>query len=490
MDENRNKAGKDQSIDDVLLGRIAAANTFWPDSANQQMMAMVDEIARRSDYIRDIIGTAQSIPIKGGFVAEQLHAETYNLQKTLENKLARAITDRNPEWSTFGLRQNDPTTDIAIVDTGNITHKAQVKYYQDSQNTANAMRDVRDGSHRYWNQDSYIGPSDQVHPQDDSPSIADFAHRAKLRNAETRPNVAAAAERVEDRVTDRLDDGSCPVSKHEAHEVAKNSHEGQELRSDYQDGYMTKSTIQQMQRAAASAAGIAAIMAGTLSTFRYLQLVREGKITTSDAVVGIIKNTSVAAADSALKAGVAAGAVSVATRLSAETVAAQAVSNMVGKSGIAGAAVCAVDFIECMVMVAVGKMTPAEMETRTGKNILQTTAGIWGSSIGISVATSLGVTAGLATFMSGMAGGMIAGIAVSIAIENHIEKPYREIMMNTETLTETVAVMCNTAEAISIGQKAFSAFFIEDAKLGNLTNNQLILVKKAGGEMKTAIDLL
>jgi len=490
MDKNINKGKHDQPIDGFVLGRIAAANTFWPDSANQQMMAMVDEIARRSDYIQDIIGTAQSTPIKGGFVAEQLHAETYNLQKIIENKLARAITDRDPEFSTFGFRYNDPTTDIAIVDGGNVTHKAQVKYYQDSQNTANAMRETRDGIHRYENADSFIGPSDQVHPQDGSPSIADVAHRAKLKNAETRPDVAEAAERVEHCVTDRADGSSRPFSKHETHQVAKNSHEGQELRKDYQDGYMTKSTIQQMQRAAASAAGIAAIMAGTLNTVRYLQLVREGKITTSDAVVGIIKNTSVTAADSALKAGVAAGAVSVATRLSAETVAAQTVSSMVGKSGIAGAAVCTVDFIECMVMVAAGKMTPAEMETRTGKNVLQTTAGIWGSSIGISVATSLGVTAGLATFMAGMAGGMIAGIAVSIAIENHIEKPYREIMMNTEILAETVAVMCSTAEAFSIGQKAFSAFLIEDAKLNNLTNNQLILVGKAGDRMKTAIDRL
>lgn len=490
MNENRNENNKEQPIDGSVLGRIAAANTFWPDSANRQMLAMVEEIAKSNNYIQDIIGTGQSIPIKGGFVAEQMHAETYNLQNILENKLARAITDRNPEWSTYGLKHNDPGTDIAVVDGVNVIHKAQVKYYQDSPNTANAMRETRDGMPYYKDADSFIGPSDQVHPQDGSPSIADIAHKTRIKNEGTRPDVAEAAGLVENRITDRLNGTSRPVSKDEAHEVAKNGHEGKEIRSDYQDEYMTKSTIHQMQRAAASAAGIAAIMAGTLNTIQYLRLVREGKITTSEAIVGIVKNTATTAADSALKAGVAAGAVSVATRLSAETVAAQAVSSMVGKSGIAGAAVCAVDLIECMVMVAAGKMTTAEMETRTGKNILQTTAAVWGSSVGISVVSSLGASAGLATFMAGTAGGMIAGIAISIAIENHVEKPYREIMMNTEMLTETAGVMCDTAEAIAMGQKAFVTFLSMDKEFDKVIADKFKQIDVTGQIMFDAIEKL
>lgn len=490
MNDNKTGGNEAHPIDGFVLGRIAAANQYWPQSTSQQMMKMIDQTAKSNNYIQNIIRTGQSVPIKGGFVAEQMHAETHNLQMILENKLARAITDRDSEWTNYGFKPNDPSTDIAIIDGGQVTHKAQVKYYQDAQQTANAMRETRDGIPYYNGNDSQIGPSDQVNPNDGSPSISDVAHKARLKNQDTRPEVAEAAGQVENRATDSLNDKSRPTSKHEVHEVAKNSKQGQGLRKDYQSGYMTKSTVRQMQGAAASAAGIAAIIAGTLNTIQYLQLVREGKITKSDAVIGIVKNTAVTASDSALKAGLAAGAVSVATRLSVDTVAAQAVNSMVGKSGIAGAAVCAVDLIECMVMVATGKMTPAEMETRTGKNILQTTAGIWGSSVGISIATSLGASAGVAMFMSGMAGGMIAGIAMSIAIENHIEKPYKETMMNTAMLTETARVMRDTSEAAAIGQKAFAAFLIEDSMLGKLTNNQLTLVYEAGDKMKTAIDRL
>jgi len=57
----------------------------------------------------------------------------------------------------------------------------------------------------------------------------------------------------------------------------------------------------------ASAAGIAAVMAGTLNTVQYLRLVREGKITPGQAVEGIIKNTAAASADSAPKASYAPG---------------------------------------------------------------------------------------------------------------------------------------------------------------------------------------
>ena len=489
MDADIKDERTEHAIDNSVMERITVANQYWPKSASQQMLKMVDQIAQSNNRIQNIIGTGQSIPIKGGFVAEQMHAETHNLQMILENKLARAITDRDAEWTSYGLKPNDPGTDIAIIDGGKITHQSQVKYYQDSQNTANAMRETRDGKPYYKDADSFIGPSDQVNPKDGSPSISDIAHRTKLKNQDTRPDVAEAAGRVEGRVTDSLNGKSRPTSNREAHEVAKNSKGGQELRKDYQNGYMTKSTIQQMQRAAASAAGIAAIMAGTLNTIQYLKLVREGKISKEEAIYGIVKNTAVTAADSALKAGAATGAVSIATRVSVETIAGQAV-NAIGTTGIAGVTICAIDLIECMVMVAAGKMTLAEMETRTGKNVIQTTAGVWGSSVGISVAGTVGVTAGLGVFMAAMAGGMIAGIAVSIAIENHIEKPYKEIMENTKLLTETTKVMRDTSEAFSLGQKAFAAFLVKDSVLDKMTNNQMCLIDEAGDRMKKAIDRL
>jgi hypothetical protein len=427
-------------------------------------------------------------------VAEEMHAETHNAECILQAKTARAFTDRDPEWSSvYNMKKNDPATDLIVGDNGFIGHRAQVKVCQNSEQTANAFRETREGIPYYGENDSYVAPSDQVHPSDGSPSIAEHAHRTFLKNAETRPKVAEGARMVEKKVTDRLDGKSRPFSKREFHAVAKNGQEGKDLRSDYQNGYMTKSTIQQIRRASAGAAGIAAIMAGTINTVQYLRLVREGKITPGQAIGGIIKNTAVASADSALKAAVATGAVSVITRVSAvsaNTVAKQAVNSMLGRSGIAGAGICAVDLIECMVLVAAGKMTPAEMETRAGKNILQTAAAVWGSYIGANIAVSLGIATGLAPILAGMAGGLIAGVAVTIAIENHVEKPYREVIANTESLVAAEYAMRDSTEALALGQKAFAAFLLEDRDMGKKITAQLDRIRRAGDDMGKAIDRL
>ncbi len=312
MLENESRSDERSFINGDMLATLTAANLAWPESARQQMMAMVDQIAKSNEHIQRIGSTDQSIPVKGGFAFEEMHTETYNLESILQGKMARAITDKYNEWPAHGMKPNDPATDIAVVEDSRIIQRIQAKVYQNSQQTANSMRETRDGIPYYEKADNFLGPSDQVNPSDGSPSIADCAHRTHLKNAETRPKVAEAAVRVEERLTGRLEHDhvkSRPVSKHEAREVAKDSREGKDLRSDYQGGYMTKSTIQQMQRAAASAAGIAAVIAGTINTVQYLRLVREGKITTGQAVQGIIKNTAVASADSALKAAAATGVV-------------------------------------------------------------------------------------------------------------------------------------------------------------------------------------
>ncbi len=482
-----------REIDNRLLASLIGANAAWPESARQQMMAMVDQISKSNTYIQKIIGTESSVPSKAGFVAEEMHAETFNLDSILQRKTAQAVTDNYEQWADHGFEVNDRTADIAIVDGQATLSKTQVKYYQDSRATANAMREIRDGEPHYTDADSFIGPSDQIHPTDGNPSVADIARQTRLKNADTRPDVAEAAGRVEERATDRLEyDGiqSRPTTKAEAHEVAKDSDTGREIRQDYQNDYMTKSTLQQMQRAAATAAGIAAVISGTLNTMQYLKLVREGKLPTGEAVRAIVKNTAVASADSALKAAAATGAVSVVMRLSADTVAQQAVNSMLGRSGVAGAAVCAVDLIECLVLVAAGKMTLAELETRTGKNILQTAGGVLGSSMGLSIASSLGVTAGFAPVLAGVAGGLVVGVAVTIAIENGIERPYREVMTNTASLTVAGYAMREATESLAIAQEAFAVFLAADDAVARRAASQLVRVEVAGTDMKRAIERL
>jgi phage tail tape-measure protein len=67
-----------------------------------------------------------------------------------------------------------------------------------------------------------------------------------------------------------------------------------------------------------------------------------------------------------------------------------------------------------------GKMSRDELETRTGKNIFQTGAAVWGASVGASIG-ALGGPVGM--LIGSLVGGMITSLAMNIALDNHIEKP-------------------------------------------------------------------
>ena len=487
---NSSMKPEESKVDPRVLSSLVAANAAWPKSAQDQMLKMVDEIASRNRYIKQMVGTNQSIPIKAGFISEEIHAETFNLNAVLQNKTARALTARN---SNSNLAQTDQIADGVIVDNGEVVKVYQDKYWATASDTAKKMRRLDpDGSHHYDGADGFVGPSDQVNPTDGSSSIADHLHRTKLRETGHRQNVADAAEYVGDRVSDRYQhDGveSRATSLPESRAIAKDNTKGRTLRQEYQDQFMQRSTLQQMGKAAAGAAAISAVIVGTLSTAKYLKLVKEGKITQGEAIKGIIKNTAASAADSALKGAAAAGAVSVVTKVAAGTVAQQAMGSMLARGTIGGTAICAVDAIQCMVMVAAGKMTLAQMETRVGKNVLQTAGAVIGSSVGVSIATSLGATAGLATVLPGVAGALIVGVAVTLAIENGVEKPYREVLANTTALVFAGEAMQECSEAMAYGQKAFIGFLIMDSDLDQATQDQFERLDDLGHDVKKAIQL-
>jgi hypothetical protein len=124
---------------------------------------------------------------------------------------------------------------------------------------------------------------------------------------------------------------------------------------------------------------------------------------------------------------------------------------------VGGAAVCAIDLVECLVMVAAGRMSWKELETRTGKNLFQTGSGVVGATIG----GTLGSVAGpIGTMAGAMIGGMITSVATTVAIENHIEKPFKETMMNTQHLVDTGMAMKNSIEFLAVSTVAVEHFKI------------------------------
>jgi len=403
--------------------------TIWnsASSAAGQMTKMVQQ-CRLTDRIISSDGRISGnapLATRAGFAAEGIHAETFNLDAILKEKDIKAFTDRYPNSP---LSSNNPTNDIVIVKDGDVVQGVQLKYYKDGKTTANAFRDMRDGGAYYKGTDAMVGPAEQL--QD----IKESARKTELKNQGTRPQVAEAARNVQKKAADRLrQEGveSKPLTKKDAEDIASQSAEGRKKHRDLQNKYKDKSTLMQTGKAVMHAAVTSTVIAGTLNTLNYLDKLQKNEITLDEAVEKILVNTAVSVCDSSLKAGGATAAVSLTARTLPELFTGTLFQQTLSAGAVAGTAVCAIDIIECMVLVAAGKMSPAEFETRTGKNIFQTAAGSWGASIG----TVIGAPAGpVGILLGSMIGGMITSLVMSLCIENHIEKPYFELLRTKESL--------------------------------------------------------
>lgn len=434
--------------------KTAEVCMIWPQSAANQMGKLVEQ-CRLTDTIMATdarISGGAPLATRAGFVAEELHAETFNLDAILKDKDVRAFTDR---YSNSPLGTNDPVNDLAIVKDGQQVQGAQLKYYKTGQKTANAFREYgSDGKPHYQETDSMVCPSDQLS------DVKDAAHKTEIKNQETRPQVSEAAKEVQKKVTDRLkEDGveSRPVTKKEAETIAKGGDEGKGAHRKIQNKYKNASTIQQTAKAAAGAAALTTVIAGTINTISCLCKVNKGEMAPAEAVKYILKNTAIAASDSALKAAGATAAVSLTARSLPELFAGSALRANFATGAVGGAAVCAIDLVECLVMVAAGRMSWKELETRTGKNLFQTGSGVVGATIG----GTLGSVAGpIGTMAGAMIGGMITSVATTVAIENHIEKPFRETMANMQSLKDIETIMSNAIAYLNSGSEAMDAFKI------------------------------
>jgi len=481
------------------FSQIGGIQTIFPSDAKIEMAKMAEQIAKSDKNISKIIQTNQKIGDKAGLVAEEWHAETFNLDAIYKEKPQRAITDRYKEWNKMGFKPNHGSSDIKVIDEARVVHSSQSKYYKTSKETADqmALLDKNTKKYKYAKEDSLIGPSDQVNPNDGSKSIKQYAHEKALKEEAkgTRPEVAEAHRTVEQRATDRLEYGgvsSKSLTKKGAEKIAENKETGKQLRKDVHNEYQTESTLKHMGKAATGAAAMSAITSGVYNTFTYLEMAKEGKITEDEAIVKIIGETVSSSADSAIKAAANTGVQSMLVRYSSKEavkqVAKQGLKNMVKTNAISIAVVCGIDMVKDLVRLATGKITKDQFEERNGKNILNTSAGTVGSAIGGAVGSPFFPPIG--TYIGGMAGGLIAGMAMTFAIENGIEKPYRELVENTVALRESMQVLQEVSYNIFNGQVVFTAFLEKERALNIEFENQMERVAPAGEKMSREIDRL
>jgi hypothetical protein len=422
---------------------------IWPTQTAEKIGNMISEINQANTIMGKISATAQNSATKGGFAAETFHGESFNLDAILKDNDVRAFTDK---FANTPLKTNHEIHDIVVMKDGEQVLGAQLKYFKNGDETQKAFRSSKDGVHRYENSDLFVGPSDQIK------DIKTSANKAALKNQQTRPEVSRAAEKVRDNTSGKLDvEGvqSTPLSKRDAEHLGTGSKTGKELHEDMQNGYLNKATVQQSIRAAGSAAIITAVTAGCINSFQYIKQLKDGEITAEQATLGILKDTVIAAGDSALKAGAATASVGIAVRSFPGLFTGSAFQSSLTTSTVAGAAICAVDVVQCIVLCAAGKMTLEELETRAGKNIFQTGA----ASVGASVGASIGALGGpVGALIGSLVGGVITSLAMNIALDNHVEKNFRLTLANTEQVVSNGISAHESLEYLHFSQEYYAEF--------------------------------
>lgn len=438
----------DNKSNRVIAGSVSVC-PIWTTQAANMVGKMLRQMDQSSTLLDGIASTAQNGAIKGGFAAETWHAESFNLDAILKDKDVRAFTDN---FANTPLARNDMTHDIVVMKGEEQLLGAQLKYFKNADATQKAFRSSKDGIHRYQDSDLFLGPSDQID------GIRQSAQRDVLKNQQTRPAVAEAAAKVRDKTAPQIDaDGvqSTPLGKRDAEHLGTGSEVGMKLHEKMQDGYLDKATLQQSARAAGSAAVITTVIAGSINTFQHIQQVRDGKITAEQAAQRILQNTVIAAGDAALKAGAGTASVAMATRAMPSLFAGAGFASMLTRGSVAGASVCAIDLVQCLVLVGVGRMTLSELEARTGTNIFQTGAGVVGASIG----ATLGAPGGPPGILIGsIVGGLITSMAMTIALDNHVEKAFRLTLDGTRHVVDSGLSMQDALQYLQVSQAFYADF--------------------------------
>lgn len=476
------------------LSGAGAGSPVFPAAARLEMARMVEQVALSDANVARIVATRQSVPIKAGFIAEEFHAGTFSIDAIRKDKPFRAMTEHHDGWKDLGLRSNDPGTDIGVRgEDGALLHRSQSKYCGTAKDSSTAARRTDpDGRHHYGEEDSILFSSDQL------PGVKRDSRRAELKNKGTRPDQARAARNVRRKASDRLEHGgasSTPLSSRDAKRIARDGRAGRRVREEAQAAPQTASTLQSMGRAAAGAAAISAVASGALNTLACLRQVRDGRMTESDAVLKIMGETAAAATDSALKAAAATGAESALVRYgsreAAKSLAKQGLRGLARTNAVTVGVVCAIDAIKDLVSVASGKMDGRTFADRNSKNLVQTSAGVWGASVAAAACPSGGLAVGglaLGPIAAGVAGAAIVGMAVDFAVENHIERPYRELLENTERTRESARLFREAARDVLEGQAAFTAFLGETARKDAEFDVAVAGANTAGWDMSKAID--
>lgn len=490
---------------DSAFSNTVSINPVWSHQAKMEMISLIEEEFRSGKNISDILKRGNSSQQLGGFAAEEFHATTYNMDAILKGKTARAETGMDKSL----IPNNDSVSDIVIGDHGEIVQRVQSKYNYNAETTANqhSVLDKDTLRPKYEQADVALSPSDQLEAVREVAKAGATRHRTKaegLAEHGGQPDVieahqakAEAYEKTSQKADSTIKhDGasSKPLSKSEADAMGDGDLSTLEK---LREGYKNSSTLQNMGKAATGAAAMSAVVAGSVNIVNYVAQVRAGRLSPEEATIKIAAETVAAAADSAVKAAATSGAQSLIVRYGskelARTMAKNSMGTLLRSNAVSVAVVCTIDLVKDLVLFGAGKLTADQLQERSGKNLLTTSAGAVGGSLGVVAGGSLAALAGglavpLLPVIGGFAGALICSKAMELAVEAGIEAPYRELVSNTQTLQESAALLQEVTRKFSRGQVSFERFLIVDA---GMESDFALKMKGAASEtaaMRSAID--
>ncbi|MDR0615027.1 MAG: hypothetical protein LBF82_03620 [Lactobacillales bacterium] len=239
--------------------------------------------------------------------------------------------------------------DIAVIEGNNIKTTAQSKYFATTDGTASKLSELK-----YENVDQLIGPSDQVNPADGSYSAKDQAS----------PEASSI-------ITDRLEHDGVQFTPLTKSDTDKMGNGNLELFEKIENEYKTKSTVQQIGKAAKGAAAMSAVVCGSIYTILQIQRANKGKISYDEAVKNTVIETATSAADSAVKAAGNVAVQSLMVRYGAEKavieiLAKQSLNSMLKTNAVTVGVTCVIDAIKDLVKLGSGSISKEVFYERQG----------------------------------------------------------------------------------------------------------------------------
>lgn len=371
-----------RSAESWFAGQMKAATAHAEtQQAAQYLQGLDDALNQANRALADTIYTKAGLvsqnPSLDGFIAEQYHAQTFNL-----NAKAAGSPYRAKVLTPQGGRYGKNSVDIVITDgAGKIVRRYQVKYYQDAQATAQAFRD---GNYPFQ---SRLVPVDQA---------GDI------------PGKAAAVLEAPDGTT------STPLSKARAKQLQEEAQSGQ-----WNDLNWNEYSLKDLSLGIGRQAGQAALLGAAIGAgFEVAQKVWNGEEIDGQELVENALTTGAdfgvkAAAAGALKVGVEKGVVG-------------GIPKGTPAGTIANIVFVAAENVKVAGKIATGELTVREgleeMEQTTVSAVAGIAAGTQGAEIGAAVGTLLGPAGTVVGGLVGGAIGYMAGSKVGEAVVKGVQK--------------------------------------------------------------------